>query len=109
MKINTFRGNLIDVPAKKNHWRCSCLRVTSTLYWSGFYKVRIVYHHSKMSRLVYILYNLFILKSLTIFGTMQRHHTSSVAVLAEISLRSPRKIFVYIIKKYIDRIKVSKK
>ena len=33
----------------------------------------------------------------------------SDAVLAEISLRSPRKIFIFIIKKYIYRIKVSKK
>ena len=32
----------------------------------------------------------------------------SVAVLAEISLRSPRKLFVFIIKKIIYRIKVSK-
>ena len=34
---------------------------------------------------------------------------TSVAVLAEISLRSPRKSFIFIIKKYIYRIKVSKK
>ena len=33
----------------------------------------------------------------------------SVAVFAEISLMSPRKIFIFIIKKYIYRIKVSKK
>ena len=33
----------------------------------------------------------------------------SVAVLAEISLRSPRILFIFIIKKYIYRIKVSKK
>ena len=33
--------------------------------------------------------------------------TDSVAVLAEISLRSPRKIFIFTIKKYIYRIKVS--
>ena len=32
----------------------------------------------------------------------------SVAVLAEISLKPPRKIFIFIIKKYIYRIKVSK-
>ena len=32
----------------------------------------------------------------------------SSAVLAEISLRSPRKLFIFIIKKYIYRIKVSK-
>ena len=32
----------------------------------------------------------------------------SVAVLAEISLRSPRKLFIFIINKYICRIKVSK-
>ena len=37
------------------------------------------------------------------------HHVSgSVAVLAEISLRSPRKIFILTIKSYIYRIKVSK-
>ena len=34
---------------------------------------------------------------------------ASVAVLAEISLRSPRKLFILIIKKYIYRSKVSKK
>ena len=34
---------------------------------------------------------------------------SSVAVLAEILLRSPWKIFIFIIKKYVYRIKVSKK
>ena len=34
---------------------------------------------------------------------------SSVAVLAEISFRSPRKIIIFIIQKYINRIKVSKK
>ena len=34
---------------------------------------------------------------------------ASVAVLAEISLRSPRKLFIFIIKKIIYRIKVSKK
>ena len=34
---------------------------------------------------------------------------SSVAVLAEILLRLPRKLFVFIINKYIYRIKVSKK
>ena len=34
---------------------------------------------------------------------------TSVAVLAEISLRSPRKLFIFIIKKIIYRIKVSKK
>ena len=33
---------------------------------------------------------------------------SSVAVLAEILLRSPQKIFIFIIKKYVYRIKVSK-
>ena len=33
----------------------------------------------------------------------------SVAVLAEVSLSSPRKILIFIIKKYINRIKVSKK
>ena len=33
---------------------------------------------------------------------------SSVAVLAEITLRSPQKIFILIIKKYIYRIKVKK-
>ena len=33
----------------------------------------------------------------------------SDAVLAEMSLRSPRKLFIFIIKKYISRIKVSKK
>ena len=33
----------------------------------------------------------------------------SVAVLAEILLRSPRKLFIFIIKKYNYRIKVSKK
>ena len=32
----------------------------------------------------------------------------SFAVIAEISLKSPRKIFIFIIKKYIDQIKVSK-
>ena len=32
----------------------------------------------------------------------------SVAVLAEISLRSPRKLFIFIIKKYFYRVKVSK-
>ena len=37
------------------------------------------------------------------------HLSSSVAVLAEISLRSPRKLFIFIIKQYIFRIKVSKK
>ena len=36
------------------------------------------------------------------------HISSSVAVLAEISLSSPRKLFIFIIKKYISRIKVSK-
>ena len=35
--------------------------------------------------------------------------TTSVAVSAEISLRSPRKLFIFTIKKYIYRIKVSKK
>ena len=35
--------------------------------------------------------------------------TSSVAVLAEISLISPQKLFIFIIKKRIYRIKVSKK
>ena len=34
---------------------------------------------------------------------------TSDAVLAEISLRSPRKLFICIIKKIINRIKVSKK
>ena len=34
--------------------------------------------------------------------------TASVAILAEILLRSPRKLFVFTIKKYIDRIEVSK-
>ena len=34
---------------------------------------------------------------------------TSVAVLAEIPLKSPRKLFIFIIKKYIYRIKVSKK
>ena len=34
---------------------------------------------------------------------------TSISVLAEISLRSPRKLFSFIIKKYIYRIKVSKK
>ena len=34
---------------------------------------------------------------------------SSVAVLAEIPLRSPRKLFIFIIKKFFFRIKVSKK
>ena len=34
---------------------------------------------------------------------------TSVAVLAEISLRSPRKLFIFIIEKYNYRIKVSKK
>ena len=33
----------------------------------------------------------------------------SVAVLAEILLRSPRKIVIFIIKKYVLRIEVSKK
>ena len=33
---------------------------------------------------------------------------TSVAVLAEISLRSPRKLFIFIIKKIIYRIKISK-
>ena len=33
----------------------------------------------------------------------------SVAVLAEIPLRSPRKLFIFIIKIYIYRMKVSKK
>ena len=32
----------------------------------------------------------------------------SVAVLAEISLSPPQKILIFIIKKYISRIKVSK-
>ena len=32
----------------------------------------------------------------------------SVTVLAETSLRSPRKLFIFIIKKYIYRMKVSK-
>ena len=36
-------------------------------------------------------------------------HQTSVAVLAEMSLRSPRKSFIFIIKKYICRVKVSKK
>ena len=35
--------------------------------------------------------------------------SGSVVVLAEISLRSPRKLFIFIIKKYIYWIKVSKK
>ena len=35
--------------------------------------------------------------------------TGSVAVLAEIPRRSPRKIFIYIIKKYICRVKVPEK
>ena len=35
-------------------------------------------------------------------------NATSVAVLAEISLRSPRKLFIFIIKKYIYRIEVSK-
>ena len=35
--------------------------------------------------------------------------TNGVAVLAEISLKSPRKLFIFIIKKNIYRIKVSKK
>ena len=34
---------------------------------------------------------------------------SSVAVLSKIPLRSPRKLFIFVIKKYIYRIKVSKK
>ena len=34
---------------------------------------------------------------------------TSVAVLAEISLRSPRKLFIFIIKHIMYRIKVSKK
>ena len=38
-----------------------------------------------------------------------RTAASSVAVLAEILLRSPRKLFIFIIKKYISRVKVSKK
>ena len=33
---------------------------------------------------------------------------SSVAVLAEISLKSPRKLFIFVIKKHIYRIKISK-
>ena len=39
------------------------------------------------------------------------HHIAltNVAVSAEIALRSPRKLFIFIIKKYIYRIKVSKK
>ena len=32
-----------------------------------------------------------------------------VAVLAEISVRSPRKIIIFIIKKYVNRIKVNNK
>ena len=35
--------------------------------------------------------------------------TASVAVLAEISLRSPSKLFIFIIKKIVYWIKVSRK
>ena len=35
-------------------------------------------------------------------------YVSSVAALAEVSLRSPLKLFIFIIRKYIYRIKVSK-
>ena len=38
----------------------------------------------------------------------QNHIVSSVAVLAEILLRSPRKLFIFIIKKIICRIELSK-
>ena len=38
-----------------------------------------------------------------------RYAAGSDAVLAETSLRSPRKLFIFIIKKYIYRIKVTKK
>ena len=34
--------------------------------------------------------------------------TLSVAVLAEISLRPPQKVLIFIVKKYVNRIKVSK-
>ena len=38
------------------------------------------------------------------------HHVYvSVAVLTEISLRSPRKIFIFIIKQYFNRMKASQK
>ena len=37
-----------------------------------------------------------------------KHDNISVAVVAERSLRSPRKLFIVIIKKYVCRIKVSK-
>ena len=40
---------------------------------------------------------------------IRAHSVTSVAVLAEISLRSPRKLFIFTIKKNIQRIKVSKK
>ena len=38
-----------------------------------------------------------------------QHVGSSVAVLAEIPLRSPQKLFIFIIKKFIFWVKVSKK
>ena len=40
-----------------------------------------------------------------------KHHCveGSASFLAEISLRSPRRLFIFIIQKYIFRIKVSKK
>ena len=40
--------------------------------------------------------------------TSCEYDCSSVAVSAEISLRSPRKLFIFIIKRYIYRIEVSK-
>ena len=43
------------------------------------------------------------------FGNENDWAPTSVAVLAEISLRSPRKLFIFIIKKIIYRIRVFKK
>ena len=48
-------------------------------------------------------------EEVTVEAVLEGALTTSAAVLAEISLKSPRKIFVFIIKKFIYRIKVSKK
>ena len=49
------------------------------------------------------------LKYVRDYSAAFRWQLTSVAVLAEISIRSPRKLFIFNIKKYIFRIKVSRK
>ena len=74
-------------------------------------------HRGLVTRGLVIVRCIKVMKSHNISWSMRQQHykhldfvhsRTSVAVLAEIPLRSPRKLFIFIIKKYIYRIKVSK-